>query len=104
MLAPRRTGAYYRTTAHSPLSIVLQLGASIGGTPTGDERPPDDPTPTASEPTIKGNISGSDKKLYHVPSCPNYAKVKIDADKGERMFRTEAEAVAAGWAKAGDCP
>lgn len=45
---------------------------------------------------IKGNIT-KNGKIYHVPWGDWYAKVKVEADKGERWFCNEAEAVAAGW-------
>lgn len=50
---------------------------------------------------IKGNISRSGEKIYHVPGGANYNQVKIDESAGEMFFRTEAEAQAAGWRKAG---
>lgn len=49
---------------------------------------------------IKGNISSSGEKIYHVPGQRDYAKTVIDESKGERWFATEAEAQAAGWRKA----
>lgn len=45
---------------------------------------------------IKGNISASGK-IYHPPSSHWYAKTRIDTERGERWFCSEAEAVAAGW-------
>ncbi len=50
-----------------------------------------------SQPVIKGNISSSGEKIYHVPGGEYYDKTVIDEAKGERWFCTEAEAVAAGW-------
>lgn len=52
-----------------------------------------------SEPLIKGNISSSGEKIYHVPGQEYYTRTVIDGAKGERWFCTEAEAVAAGWRK-----
>jgi endonuclease YncB( thermonuclease family) len=46
---------------------------------------------------IKGNISSSGERIYHVPGQQHYAKTKITESKGERWFCTEAEARAAGW-------
>ena len=43
---------------------------------------------------IKGNISSSKKKIYHVPGGASYKAVKP-----EQCFATEAEAVAAGYVK-----
>ncbi|PIP24475.1 MAG: nuclease [Candidatus Moranbacteria bacterium CG_4_9_14_3_um_filter_40_7] len=53
---------------------------------------------------IKGNISTSNEKIYHLPGCGSYAKTTIDESRGEKMFCTEAEAQAAGWRKALNCP
>jgi len=46
---------------------------------------------------IKGNINTQGERIYHVPSSPSYDDTKIDVSKGERWFRTESEARAAGW-------
>lgn len=61
------------------------------------------PAPSASC-VIKGNISSSKEKIFHVPGCASYGATVIDVAKGERMFCTEAEARAAGWRKALNCP
>ena len=47
--------------------------------------------------TIKGNISRSGDRIYHLPESRDYARVMIDEKAGERMFCSEAEAQAAGW-------
>src|SRR6516162_884175 len=49
---------------------------------------------------IKGNISSSGERIYHVPGQRYYDKTVISWSKGERWFCTEQEAVAAGWRKA----
>jgi hypothetical protein len=49
---------------------------------------------------IKGNISSSGERIYHVPGQRYYDKTLIHLSKGERRFCTEQEAVAAGWRKA----
>ncbi len=54
--------------------------------------------------TIKGNISSSNEKIYHLEGCDSYNVTKIDEARGEQWFCTEAEAVAAGWRKAKNCP
>ena len=46
---------------------------------------------------IKGNISRSGERIYHVPGGQYYDRTKIDLSKGERWFCSEAEAIAAGW-------
>ncbi len=55
---------------------------------------------SASDCRIKGNISSSGERIYHVPGGSYYDRTKITAAKGERWFCTEREAVAAGWRKA----
>lgn len=61
---------------------------------------------SASNPscTMKGNISASGEKIYHLQGCGSYAKTTIDASRGEKWFCTEAEAQSAGWRKALNCP
>ncbi len=49
---------------------------------------------------IKGNISRSGERIYHVPGGQYYDRTKISTSKGERWFCSEAEAKAAGWRKA----
>jgi endonuclease YncB( thermonuclease family) len=46
---------------------------------------------------IKGNINGQGERIYHVPGSPSYDNTEIDERNGERWFRTESEARAAGW-------
>ena len=46
---------------------------------------------------IKGNVSRSGTRIYHVPGGASYAKTRIDTSKGERWFCSEAEARGAGW-------
>ena len=48
---------------------------------------------------IKGNISGHGR-IYHVPGGKHYDQTRINEDRGERWFCTEAEARAAGWRRA----
>lgn len=45
---------------------------------------------------IKGNVT-ENGHIYHMPWSPWYAKVKVEIEKGERWFCTEAEAVAGGF-------
>lgn len=54
---------------------------------------------------IKGNISEKGYgKTYLFPGCDNYNTVKIDPRKGEQYFCTVAEAEAAGFVQATNCP
>jgi endonuclease YncB( thermonuclease family) len=46
---------------------------------------------------IKGNISSSGERIYHLPFQHFYSRTKIDESKGERRFCTEQEALDAGW-------
>ena len=49
---------------------------------------------------IKGNISSSGERIYHMPGQRYYDKTLINEHQGERWFCTEQEAMAAGWRKA----
>lgn len=51
----------------------------------------------AQECSIKGNISKSGERIYHVPGGQFYDRTKIDKGAGEQWFCSEEEAVAAGW-------
>lgn len=53
--------------------------------------------------SIKGNISSTGEKIYHMIGCGSYAKTSIDTARGEKWFCTEKEATNAGWRKAGNC-
>lgn len=46
---------------------------------------------------VKGNISKSGKRIYHVPGGRYYDRTRINTSRGERWFCTETEARAAGW-------
>ena len=46
---------------------------------------------------IKGNINSKGERIYHVPGTSKYDATVIDESKGERWFRSEEEAIAAGW-------
>lgn len=46
---------------------------------------------------IKGNISATGERIYHVPGGEYYDRTQINTSKGERWFCTEGEARAAGW-------
>ncbi|MEX0933619.1 MAG: thermonuclease family protein [Candidatus Paceibacterota bacterium] len=60
---------------------------------------------SASDPscTIKGNISSSGEKIYHMQGCGSYAKTVINESRGEIWFCAETEAQSAGWRKALNC-
>jgi endonuclease YncB( thermonuclease family) len=46
---------------------------------------------------IKGNVTRSGSRLYHLPGDRGYVATRIDPARGERWFCSEAEARAAGW-------
>jgi endonuclease YncB( thermonuclease family) len=49
---------------------------------------------------IKGNISRSGERIYHVPGQQHYERTRVDESSGERWFCSEEEAQAAGWRRA----
>ena len=49
--------------------------------------------------SIKGNISNSGERIYHLPGQEYYAQTRINWFSGERWFCSEADARAAGWRK-----
>jgi endonuclease YncB( thermonuclease family) len=52
--------------------------------------------------TASGQIIGNrNSKIYHLPNCPDYSKV---SERNRMPFKTEAEARAAGYRKARNCP
>ena len=67
-----------------------------------DYRAAQAPAPQAAPATcaIKGNIS-KNGRLYHLPGSRAYAATRISERHGERWFCSEAEALAAGWRRAG---
>lgn len=52
---------------------------------------------------IKGNISSSGEKIFHVRGCGSYSATVINEGAGERWFCSEDEAWDAGWRKAKNC-
>lgn len=52
---------------------------------------------TCTDPEIKGNLSSTGEKIFHVPGQRYYNKTEIDVSAGERWFCTEEEAEDAGW-------
>ena len=57
--------------------------------------------PAADACQIKGNISRSGERIYHVPGTRDYGPTQIDESKGERWFCSEDEALKAGWRGSG---
>ena len=86
-------------------SLGLWTACTSETVPTPTIIPPATQVPaTGSSCTIKGNISSSAEKIYHVSGCGSYTKTVIEESRGERWFCSEAEAQSAGWRKALNCP
>ncbi|MHB9034787.1 MAG: tetratricopeptide repeat protein [Anaerolineae bacterium] len=93
-------------SACAKLALVLNESL-VTSTPTPAPTATIDPTIDQGyvcEQCIKGNINSEGERIYHFPGCTYYEKTKIDTAKGERWFSSEAEAVAAGWRRAQNCP
>lgn len=94
-----KTAVALKVPDHPSIEIQLFPNATDEGllptvTPT--------PVPLATEDVcfdIKGNISSSGEKIYHVQGQANYERTLIDKE-GESFFCTEEEAVEAGFRKA----
>jgi endonuclease YncB( thermonuclease family) len=58
-----------------------------------------------SDCTIKANIdlTRTNQKFYHLPSCQHYNEVVLNTAYGEQWFCTEDEAIKAGFIKAAGC-
>jgi endonuclease YncB( thermonuclease family) len=50
---------------------------------------------------VKGALGGAGEAFYYVPTDQDYDQVEIDETRGERMFCSDEEARAAGWARPG---
>lgn len=55
------------------------------------------PSPASGSCKIKGNISATGEKIYHLPGSNSYERTVINEGAGERWFCSESDAVAAGW-------
>ncbi|MGN6413608.1 sunset domain-containing protein [Flexivirga sp.] len=93
--APRTTSP--RATSVPPRRRVAPLPIH---TTTRRTPPPRATTTSTGACNIKGNISSSGERIYHVPGQRYYNVTKISPAKGERWFCSESDAVAAGWRKA----
>lgn len=82
---------------------VKNENASLPGNETGNtiEKTAESTPPPVHDPScqVKGNISATGEKIYHIPGGSFYGRTTIDESAGERWFCTEAEATAAGWRK-----
>ena len=59
-----------------------------------------DPQPPRTNCKIKGNVSDSGERIYHVPGQKFYRRTVISENQGERWFCSEPEARRAGWRRA----
>lgn len=89
-------------------AIAARAGLHAGTTPPlpdfcRTDRTAPAPIPAAAEAgncRIKGNISRSGERIFHVPAQRDYEGTRIATRSGERWFCSEAEAIAAGWRSA----
>ncbi|HTV23759.1 MAG TPA: hypothetical protein VMG12_33945 [Polyangiaceae bacterium] len=93
-----KRGAFGRSK-NSIVVAIVGAAASLGGAAIARWPASVDAKPLP----IKGNIAPNGKRTYHLPGCPDYARTRIEQDHAERLFATEAEAIAAGWVKANNC-
>jgi hypothetical protein len=73
------------------------LPRSFKNAPTSSTNAVQSNNATPIQCVIKGNISQSGERIYHVPGGAFYDRTIISVTKGERWFCSEAEARAAGW-------
>lgn len=85
----RRAGRWMRQVT-APLLILMAFGSVLWVLDDGGPRP-------LSGCAIKGNISFSGERIFHVPGDRYYEETKIDQRFGERWFCSIQEAIAAGW-------
>ncbi|MFW5470663.1 thermonuclease family protein [Knoellia sp. CPCC 206435] len=79
--------------APAPVAPVAPVAPAPTAAPAAPVRP-------SGSCVIKGNISSSGERIYHVPGGGSYDVTVITASKGERWFCSEQAAEAAGWRKA----
>ena len=53
--------------------------------------------PPSTDCNIKGNISRSGHRIYHVPGQVDYQRTRIDEKRGEKWFCTPSSAESEGW-------
>lgn len=92
-------GSDYVTLERAAAAQMRGLHAVRMQTPEAHRRQGAQPPQVSVQATckIKGNISAKGVRIYHVPGQKYYAKTRINTQKGERWFCSEAEARAAGW-------
>lgn len=90
-------GLWGACATSSPVATTPTLGTTT--TNQTQESVDNTSTNNSGECDIKGNISSSGEKIYHMPEQNFYNRTAIDESKGERWFCSETEATAAGWRK-----
>ncbi len=80
-------------------NLGLWSGCSISATPAATPKNSGSPQVSSGNCLIKGNISSSGEKIYHLPGQQYYNKTAIVESAGERWFCTEEEALSSGWRK-----
>ena len=82
-----------KTVILGAFSVPIDAQAILLG-PSATEGAP------SPECTIKGNISHTGERIYHMENQRFYARIKMDKGNGRRWFCTPEEAEAAGWRRA----
>jgi hypothetical protein len=88
-----REALYFELAVNAPSICGNNATPTTPAPPSGNENP-------AAECNIKGNISRSGERIYHMPGQQHWANTVIDTSAGERWFCSSEEAVAAGWRRA----
>lgn len=85
----------------STVALISNAGKTSVQIPSPSPVVQQSPSPTSkSGCEIKGNISSSGERIYHMPGQRFYDKTVIDESAGEKWFCTEQDAISAGWRKA----
>ncbi|WKZ26862.1 MAG: thermonuclease family protein [Candidatus Paceibacterota bacterium] len=92
-----------QTEARNSATGLWGVACSTTTTPAPAQAATPTLAPQSGTCDIKGNISSSGEKIYHVEGCRSYNATKINEDAGERWFCSESEALSAGWRKALNC-
>ena len=90
---------YYSADTDTPATELPRSGATIqaaSGPPAAASAAAGTSPPNARC-TIKGNVSSSGERIYHVPGGRYYDGTVIDESAGERWFCSPAAAEQAGW-------
>jgi hypothetical protein len=110
-----RQGLAWAFVKYSSTYVSVEAEAKLArrGVFASENEPPwefrahrwDDATRTAEadkqrECPIKGNISRSGERIYHMPWQSTYEHTTVNARQGERWFCDEGEAERAGWRRA----